>query len=294
MIWSAKAERGSDCMIRLIVWLARSVGRRFCLILLYPIVLYFLITDPIARNASKEFLSIVRGRPASVRDVFRHLYCFATTLLDRVYMANNEFDRFAVTIENQHLVNQLLGQGKGCVILGSHLGSFDFMMLATRSMDPRPLNIMMRVDPSAKLRRIAGIDDPAIHIIPLGTPKSLLVAYDALIQGGLVATLADRAQGHSNLAVEFFGRNVMMPVSPYILAARSGAPMLACFGLYEGGNRYRIKFIEIEKTPDANSRGIALQPFARHYASMLEEQTRLYPMNWFNFYPYWNQELESA
>ena len=293
MTWTKKAERGSDCMIRLIVWLARSIGRSCCLLLLYPIVLYFLLTDPTARNASKEFLSIANGRPARLREVFRHLYCFATTLLDRVYMANNEFERFAVTIENQHLVNQLLGQGKGCVILGSHLGSFDFMMLATRSMDPRPLNIMMRVDPRAKLRRIAGIDDAAIQIIPLGAPNSLLVAYDKLVEGGLVATLADRNQGHSSLPVEFFGRHVQMPVSPYVLAARSGAPLLACFGLYEGGNRYRIKFIEIEQTPNAKSRGSALQPFAAQYARMLEEQARLYPLNWFNFYPYWDQEVEA-
>ena len=293
MIWTKKAERGSDCMIRLIVWLARSAGRRFCRLLLHPIVLYFLLTDQTARKASREFLSIVNGRPAHLREVFEHLYCFATTLLDRVYMANNEFDRFAVTIENQHLVNKLLGQGKGCVILGSHLGSFDFMMLATRSMDPRPLNIMMRVDPRARLRRIAGIDDAAINIIPLGAPNSLLAAYDKLVEGGLVATLADRNEGHSHLAVDFFGCNVLMPTSPYILAARSGAPLLACFGLYEGGNRYRIKFIEIEEIPDAKSRGTALQPFVAHYARMLEEQARLYPLNWFNFYPYWNQGVDA-
>ena len=293
MTWTKKAERGSGCMIRLIVWLAQSAGRRFCRLLLYPIVLYFLLTDQTARKASREFLSIVNGRPARLREVFGHLYCFATTLLDRVYMAKNEFDRFAVTIENQHLVNQHLGQGKGCVILGSHLGSFDFLLLATRSMDPRPLNIMMRVDPRAKLRQIAGIDDAAINLIPLGAPNSLLVAYDKLVEGGLVATLADRSEGHSNLAVDFFGRNVLMPISPYVLAARSGAPLLACFGLYEGGNRYRIKFIEIEQTPNAKSRGTALQPFAAHYARMLEEQARLYPLNWFNFYPYWNQGVDA-
>ena len=49
--------------------------------------------------------------------------------------------------------------GRGCLLLGSHLGSFDLLMLAQRSMDGRPVSVMMRVDPRARVRRIAGIDD---------------------------------------------------------------------------------------------------------------------------------------
>lgn len=291
MKWTDKVERGSVCLIGLIAWLARTAGRPFCRLLLYPIVLYFLITDQTARRASFEFISAVKGRPARVGEIFDHIYSFAVTLLDRVYMANNDFERFEVTIENQHLVEETLKKDKGCVLLGSHLGSFDFMSLATRSLGSCPLNILMRVSPNARLRSIAGIDDSMLKVIPLGKPNSLILAFEMLSKGEAVATLADRVEGHSSLATSFLGRSVKMPISPYVLAARSGAPLLACFGLYEGGNRYRIKFIETGLRLESSASGIDFQSAVDRYAQILEEQARLYPMNWFNFYPYWNDKV---
>src|SRR5690606_33801293 len=127
--WTRKAERGSAWLIHLIAWLARTVGRPACRLLLYPIVAYFVVTDPAARQASKEFLQRVRGRHSRLRDVFSHLYCFAATLLDRVYMAAGEFDRFELEIEGLALLEQAQEAGHGCVLLGSHLGSFDLLML---------------------------------------------------------------------------------------------------------------------------------------------------------------------
>lgn len=293
MNWADKAERGSESLIRLIVWLARSMGRSFCRILLYPIILYFIFSDRTARRASFEFIQAVKGRRARMTEVFNHLYHFAATLLDRVYMASNEFKRFEVIIENRYLLDQGLSYGRGCVLLGSHLGSFDFMLLATRFTDPLPLSIMMRVDPRARVRRIAGIDDSQLRIIPLGEVGSFLRAYDLIKQGEAVAILADRIEGHSALPVQFFGRAIMLPTAPYVLAARSGAKLLACFGIYEGANRYRIKFIETGICLEPQSRGPELQAAVDRYALILEEQAKLYPMNWFNFYSYWDDQKVS-
>ena len=191
-LWTAKAERGSAWLIELIVWLARHGGRPLCRALLYPITLYFFLTDGTARRASADFLRTARGRPARWGEVFRHLYTFGTTLLDRVYMAAGEFDRFQVDIVGLPLVDRLLAEGRGCVLLGSHLGSFDLMMLAHRAMDGRPISILMRVDPRARLRRIAGIDESGPSLIQIGRPDSFLRAHEALQRGEIVGLLADR------------------------------------------------------------------------------------------------------
>jgi predicted LPLAT superfamily acyltransferase len=286
--WTDKAERGSAALIQLIVWLARHAGRPLCRALLYPIVLYFVLTDGTARRASAEFLGAVHGRPATWREVFAHIHGFAATLLDRVYMAGGEFDRFEVVIEGVGLVDQALAAGRGCLLLGSHLGSFDLMMLAHRAMAERPISVMMRVDPRARLRRLAGIDDRALDLIELGRPDSFLRAHEVLRRGGVVAALADRVDGAAaRLPVRFLGRMTTMPIAPHVLAARSGAPVLLCFGLYEGGHRYRIEFVEFGPAAAADSRGAALQPVVDRYAMLLERYARRYPLNWFNFYPYW-------
>ena len=290
MSWSQKAERGSAFLIGLIVWLARVAGRPLCRLLMYPITFYFVLADGTARRASAEFLGAVRGRKARWRDVFSHMYSFAATLLDRVYMALGRFDRFEVTIEGLPLVDRALQSGQGCLLLGSHLGSFDLMMLAHRAMESRPVSFMMQMDPRARLRRIAGIDEDALNLIRLGQPDSYLRAHDALTRGEIVAILADRIDGAApSLPAQFLGRPIALPLAPHVLAARSGAQVLMCFGLYEGANRYRIEFVDFGPAAPRTSRGAMLQPKVDRYAQLLEEYARRYPLNWFNFYPYWGK-----
>lgn len=285
--WKDKAERGSAWLIRLIAWLARSVGRPVCRVLLYPIVLYFVLTDRVVRRASREFLGAALARAVTWRDVFAHVHCFACTLLDRVYMAHGEFARFQVTVEGDELVREAVKPGRGCVLLGSHLGSFDLLSLANRALSEQRITVLMHVDPRSRVRRIAGIDDDTLQVITLGRPDSLVRAYEVLEQGGIVAALADRADGAAQLHSPFLGRPAPFPLGPHVLAARAGAAVLVCFGLYEGGTRYRIKFMELGATAARDCRGAGFQGVVDRYASMLEQTARQYPMNWFNFYPFW-------
>ena len=286
--WKHRAERGSAWLIRLIAWLARTAGRPFCRILLYPIVLYFVLTDPVARRASREFLSAATGRPARWVEVFAHLYSFASTLLDRVYLAAGEFHRFHISVEGDALVRDALESGKGCLLLGSHLGSFDLMMLANKAFKGLPVNILMYFDTRSRVRQIAGIDDSRYRIIPLGQPDSFLRAYELLKEGEIVAALADRVDGSSaRLDSSFLGRSASFPLGPHVLAARADVPVILFFGLYEGGANYRIQFAKFGPAAPANSRRAMLQGVVDRYASLLEQVARRHPKNWFNFYPYW-------
>jgi predicted LPLAT superfamily acyltransferase len=287
--WKAKAERGSAALIHLIAWLARAVGRPVCRALLYPIVLYFVVADGVARRASREFLSRARGRPARLRDVFAHIHCFAATLLDRVYMASGDFRGLSVSVSGDELVRDALASGRGCLLLGSHLGSFDLMSMKNKGFNDYPVTLLMRIDERSRVRRIAGIDDAKLSIIPVGRFDTYLRAYDVLKRGGLVVALADRSEQAASLQSDFMGRPTAFPVGPHALAARAGAVVLMGFGLYEGGTDYRIEIVEFGPPAPPGSRGAALQPVVDRYSSLLERYARRYPLNWFNFFPYWQQ-----
>lgn len=287
--WSDSRERGNTYLIYAITWLAKHVGRFVCRLLLYPIVTYFVIAAPTARRASMEFLQAVYGRSTTWWDAFAHLYSFASTLLDRVYLAAGDFGRFEITIDGLELVDEALKSGRGCVLLGSHLGSFDLLALAHRQMGAHSVSIMMRVMPHMRLRRIAGIDDSTLNLIPLGQPDSYIQAFEALQRGGVVAILADRVEGAACLPVSFMNKPTVMPIAPHVLAARGQAPMLMCFGLYEGKRRYRIEFIDCGVAMPPGSKGVQFQPVVNHYTQILERYARRYPLNWFNFYPFWGQ-----
>ncbi|MGC2627685.1 MAG: hypothetical protein WA269_12685, partial [Candidatus Udaeobacter sp.] len=125
--WVSVPERGTPASLRVIAWIAERVGRPLARLLLFPITIYFLITAHTARRASYEFLKRARGSSVRWWQVLRHFYYFAATILDRVYLLRGEFDRFCVTIHGKELLQRQNESGKGCVLLGSHLGSFEVL-----------------------------------------------------------------------------------------------------------------------------------------------------------------------
>ena len=68
-------------------------------------------------------------------------------------------------------------------------------------------------------------------------------------------------------------------------------PVLLCFGLYLGGNRYRLvfePFAECVAIP-REQRGPALDALLTRYAQRLEHYVRVAPYNWFNFHDFWQR-----
>ena len=63
--WQDQPERGSDILIRFIVWLSLNTGRPLVRLLLYPITAYFIASSRALRTASRKYLSAVRRQPVS-------------------------------------------------------------------------------------------------------------------------------------------------------------------------------------------------------------------------------------
>ena len=70
-----------------------------------------------------------------------------------------------------------------------------------------------------------------------------LAIKEALDEKALVTLLVDRARPGNEVALcDFLGHPAPFPVSPWQLAAALKVPVVLCFGLYRGGNRYDMHF----------------------------------------------------
>src|SRR5436305_14526655 len=141
--WTTLPERGTPASLRVIAWIAVHIGRGAARLLLYPVTLYFVITAHSARRISYQYLKRVRGGLDHCWNVFRHLHCFAATILDRVYLLRGEFEYFDVTLYEKEILHQQIESGKGCVLLGSHLGSFEVLRTLGVTQQDFPLKVLM-------------------------------------------------------------------------------------------------------------------------------------------------------
>src|SRR5437016_14484059 len=125
--WLDYRERGSRGATRFMKWLALRCGRRVARLLLVPICAYFLLFSPRARNTSREYLALALSRRPRLTDLWRHYFTFATTVLDRVYFVDGRFADFDIETRGLELLRRTLAKGRGCLLLGAHLGSFELL-----------------------------------------------------------------------------------------------------------------------------------------------------------------------
>jgi predicted LPLAT superfamily acyltransferase len=292
--WGQLPERGSAWTVQLIRWIALHLGRAVGRALLYPITLYFLLAAGEARRGSRLFLRRMLGREPGWREQFRHIHCFAATILDRVYFLTGQLEHFEIDIFGGQWILDQAASGRGCILLGSHLGSFEALRAIGLNLRHFPIRILMNTQHNPVMTRLLDALNPALAetIIPVDGPETLIKVQQSVEQGYLVGALGDRvAPGEKAVYCQFFGQQVALPIAPVLLAALAGCPIILCFGLYRGGNRYQVHFELLAEriTLDRRHRQQQLGIWVQHYADRLEHYTRDAPYNWFNFYDYWQE-----
>jgi predicted LPLAT superfamily acyltransferase len=289
--WAERGETGGATALRALLWLVLRLGPRRSLLALLPVTAGFLLFSRDARAASRDFLGRALGRPARLRDVARHFHNFAGTLIDRAFLLSGRLGGFDIATKGLEHVAAVLASGRGCVLLGAHLGSFEVLRsLARHSPAPvRPLMYRRNAGPlTALLDRLA--PDIRDSVIDIGEPASMLRARECVARGEIVGILADRApRGERQVEVDFLGSPAGFPAGPFILAASLAAPVVLFYGVRLGPCRYAIRFepfaegLELRRA----SRAADLHDLVSRYAAALDAACRAHPFNWFNFFPFW-------
>ncbi|HUT50523.1 MAG TPA: hypothetical protein VM325_14375 [Alphaproteobacteria bacterium] len=289
--WAAQSERGIPAVTRFMVWYVLTLGRGAGRILLGPIALYFVIFSTKASAASRQYLARVFGRRPSFTEVLRHYYTFSTTIMDRVFFLTDRFDRLDITVTGDQHLDALSMQDKGCLLLGSHLGSFEALRSLGANKKGVPVKALYYEHNSQMLDKIFERLNPGIadQLIPLGTPAAMIAANDFVGKGGFVGVLGDRlfADG-SAVEVEFFGQPAPFPVWPMRLIGVMQVPVFLFFALHKGGRKYEITFEPFVTGPVNPRNEEELRDLITRYAARVEHYCRDAPYNWFNFYDFWN------
>jgi predicted LPLAT superfamily acyltransferase len=290
--WAALPERGSTGALMLIHWIAVRIGRGTARLILHPIALYYVLTAGAARRASRAYLRRAFGRDARWTEVYRHVHCFAATILDRALLLRGGAERFDIEVHNGQVVLDALAAGRGCLLLGSHLGSFDVLRVADATGPRLPVRALMDVQHNRNISRFIAALNPemAATIIPACGVDAMMNARDRLDEGCLVGILADRPVARDRTArVPLLGGEAALPTGPLALAAIARCPVVLGFALYRGGRRYDVHFEllaeRVAREPGRHNEEIAR--WVRRYAERLEHYMRLAPYNWFNFYDFW-------
>lgn len=299
--WARLGETTFVAGIRLLCAVEHHLGRLPFLLCLYPVVVLHWLGNATARRASRDYLRRLQAahavfpRPPGAWRSLRHFACFAETILDKLLASHGRYPLARVQVDAQGM-RSALARGEGGVIVTAHLGCLELCQALAAEVPGLRLTalvhtahaehfnrLLRRLNPDApvRLQQVTTLD--AATAVQLG---------QRVAAGEFVAIAGDRVPVHGGRSVQadFLGAPAAFPIGPYVLAAALGCPLhaLACVHRDHG---YRVEFTRLAERvllPRAR-RETALREHAQRYAHWLEAQLRRAPLDWFNFFPFWNQ-----
>ena len=241
----------------------------------------------IARNI--EALSGTSDRRAlrrHSRAAFRHFAICHADMLALPSLTTDQI-RARVAISGFSHLADALARGHGVVLVGPHLGGFEFGTVALAA-TVRPMTAVVEsIDPArdalfARLRTQTGL-----RLIPAdaGAPRA---ALRALRKGAVLLVAGDRALRSSHRVALAFGHESRpVPTGPAWLAIRAGAPALTGYAVLTNDTPARYQIV-IE--PEVSAADLGADPvveLTRRIAERLGAAAARFPDQWFVFDPHW-------
>jgi predicted LPLAT superfamily acyltransferase len=304
--WEAFAERGTLGAIRFMARLYQLLGRRVARAVLHPIAAYFFLRERASRGASRHYLERVWEHPAGRAQLRRrpgffapywHYHEFAVQLFDRMVLWGRGLAELQMDHQGSEHLFALKREQRGGILLGAHLGSFDMPRQLAGGYG-LVLNIVMFTTHGERITRFFEALDPTSQVRVLAlTPGSASTAFEVkacLDRGELVGILADRLPpggGDTPIRIDFLGRPMAFPLSPFRLACLLGVPVFLSLCLRKGDAHYEavVRPIgSVAKVP-RRERDKAAEELARAWVQGLEQAALAHPYQWFNFFDVWGQ-----
>lgn len=308
--WVGARERGSPLAIRLLLVSFRVLGSRFARVLIPFIAFYFSLFARDGRRASIDYQRRVRrvrarldGSPVEEPgwlDVYRHFRSFANVIADRLALWGGQVDDFDIEFHGLDLMERVLKDGRGGLLLGAHIGSFDVLRLVARRAEI-PVNVVMYTDNAQMINRAFEQLDPSARIrvisVDLRSHRASFEIRECLARGEFVAVLADRelqSSARRTRSALFLGGRAPFSTRPYQLAHLLDVPLVLAVGLRRGRRAYALHFEAIGDPRDAPGRAARsawVDACIDTYVARLEDLCMQAPLQWFNFYEFWEDAV---
>jgi predicted LPLAT superfamily acyltransferase len=299
--WAHIGERGTLTGLRFIGAMDRLFPRWLGHLVLYPVTLYFFLSHPQARQASRRFLAAAGAR-ADLGMSFRHFFSFSISILDKV-AAWYAPERIPMDLpeESRALFLRTVGEGRGLLLLSAHLGNLELARAIATLIPGVTINALVYTQNSKKLTAMLEetSEDYALKLIYVEEigPDTAVLLRSKIDAGEVVVIVGDRVPvmlGSPKVKADFLGRPAPFAVGPYVLAHVLECPVLLFFCLREGaGYKVYLEPFAERITLPRQSRNEAAAAWAGRYAARLADYAARFPLQWYNFYDFWAEDPAS-
>ena len=293
--WEGKT-RGGVLGYRIFIFFLKNINIRYSYALLRVVAAYFWLF-----SNKKSLLYFYQNRLQFTRkesyiSIYHNYVMLGECLLDKIVVMAGIKNKFTFDFIGEEYLHQLATEKKGGILIGAHVGNWEIAGQLLKRIETKVHIVMV----DAEYQKIKDLlqdvmKEKRISIIPItNSYDHLYTIEEALKNGEFIAIHGDRfLAGAKTVTCNFLGEVAQFPTGPFYLASKFQAPV--CFVSAVKKSRYHYQFnATIPKIlPYPNklkSRNRDLEKLVEPYVENLELIVRENPTQWFNFYPFWDQE----
>ena len=300
--WSTLGESTFVLGMHFLMGVYRVLGRLPFRLCVYPVVLYYYLTKPIARAGSRGYLQRLQaatgvlGQAPTWRHSVRHFAQFAESLLDKMLAVSGRYPVERVRAEGRDTMLKQLAVRGGGVLVTAHMGCLELCRVLAKENTGLRVNVLVHTahaqQVSAALQKLN--PDLAVQLIEVNTltPATAVMLRERVDDGQFVAIAGDRVPlgGAHTVRLPFLGEAAPFPTGPYVIAALLECPLFF-LGCVREGPGYVLSFTRLTDKVELprKSRQEALRQITAAYVAELTRMVRRAPYDWFNFYAFWDQ-----
>jgi KDO2-lipid IV(A) lauroyltransferase len=243
---------------------------------------------------------VVSGEQLSAAELDRAVRQTFQMTARSIYNLNHYLDRpedVRRMVQYNEDVRQLIQasqeQSRGVVLVGVHLGNFDFALRAVTLHGLKALVLTLPELQGGYQWQYRMRQELGMEIYPVSV-ATLREAVERLEAGGTVLTGLDRPTPGSKYQMRFFGRLACLPPHYLYLALKARVPVIVVATMIQEDGTYHFVVSEpIEMQPDPDRHQEIIQNGER-VLRVAEGFIRQAPRQWAMFYSVWPETLHQA
>lgn len=304
--WAQMEERGIIWGMQALLKIYLLFGRNVLQIFLYPVVSYYWLINSKGRQASLQYLQRVatylpdKSIQTGLYGSYLHFISFANAIIDKLAAWSGALSLDDVEYHGRDAIQQHVNQGQGLLVLGSHLGNMEVCRVIAYLGKKVTINVLVHTKHAEKFNTLLNryAEGGKMNLIQVTemTAATAMMLQDKIEVGELVVIATDRTPvtGQNRVSqADFLGLPALFPQGPFILASLLKCPVYTLFCL----KQHDKQVIYFEHFSDGLSfprkqRDAAIRQCVQDYADRLQKYCLKAPLQWFNFYDFWQVEDE--
>lgn len=287
--WSGKS-RGTLLGYKIFVFCIKNFGVKASYTVLYIVAAYYYLFLPKNNRFHSYYFRKRLGwnSAKSRKGIFQNIFVFGQTLIDKTAISAGLRDKFTYEFDGVENLKKMMADKKGGVLISAHIGNFEIAerFFAEIDFDYQINLVTTDLEHNVIKEYLESVSDgkSSIKFIFIKEDMSHIFEINrALADNELICFTGDRYfEGSKFLEAEFLGKTAKFPAGPFMIASRLQVPVAYVYVMKEPNLHYHL-YARVAEVKHRDAAGLL-----RSYVANLESMLKIYPLQWFNYFDFWD------